>query len=229
MRLTFLGHAAFLLEAAEVVIAIDPFISGNPAAPAGLQIEADYILVSHGHGDHLGDAVAVAKQSGATVISVYELANYCARQGVKAHPMHIGGSHDFGSFKLKLTQALHGSSVGGDNGPAEYLGNPCGFLINIGDKTIYHAGDTGLFGDMALLGRLNAIDVALLPIGDNFTMGPADALEAVKMLNPQQMVPMHYNTWSLIAQDPVAFKKAVEAQTAARVAILQPGETLVIE
>ncbi|SHE37517.1 metal-dependent hydrolase [Desulforamulus putei] len=226
MRLTFLGHAAFLLEAEGVTIAIDPFITGNPAAPAGVNIKADYILVSHGHGDHVGDAVAIAKQSGGTIVSVYELANYCARQGTKVHPMHIGGACDFGPFKVKLTQALHGSSAGGDTGPAEYLGNPCGFLVTVGGKTIYHAGDTGLFGDMALIGRLNSIDVALLPIGDNFTMGPADALEAVKMLNPQQVVPMHYNTWPLIAQDPAAFKKAVEEQTAARVTILQPGESL---
>lgn len=229
MRLTFLGHAAFLLEAEGVTIAIDPFITGNPAAPAGVNIKADYILVSHGHGDHAGDALALAKQSGGTVVSVYELANYCARQGAKVHPMHIGGAHNFGTFKVKLTQALHGSSAGGADGPAEYLGNPCGFLITVGDKTVYHAGDTGLFGDMALLGRLNTIDVVLLPIGDNFTMGPADALEAVKMLNPQQVVPMHYNTWPLIAQDPGAFKKAVEEQTLARVTILQPGETLTIE
>jgi len=229
MRLTFLGHAAFFLETEDVSIAVDPFLTGNPAAPANRNIKADYILVSHGHGDHLGDAVALAKQSGGTILSVYELANYCARQGAKVHTMHIGGSRDFGTFKVKLTQALHGSSTGGDRGPAEYLGNPCGFLINVGGKTIYHAGDTGLFGDMALIGRLNSIDVALLPIGDNFTMGPEDALEAVKMLNPRQVIPMHYNTWPLVAQDPDAFKKAVETQTAAGVTILQPGQSLTLE
>ncbi|CCO07134.1 metal-dependent hydrolase [Desulforamulus hydrothermalis] len=227
MRLTFLGHAAFLLATGEVTIAVDPFMTGNPAAP-DLPVQADYIMVSHGHADHLGDAVTIARQSGGTVVAVYELANHCARQGAKVHAMHIGGSHDFGYFKVKLTPALHGSSLGSEQGPAEYLGNPCGFLITVKDKTIYHAGDTGLFGDMALLGRLHNIDAALLPIGDNFTMGPADALEAVKLLQPRLVVPMHYNTWPLIAQQPAEFKKAVEEQTAAQVIILQPGESFAL-
>ncbi|MDO7786142.1 metal-dependent hydrolase [Desulforamulus aquiferis] len=224
MRLTFLGHAAFLLESKDIAIVIDPFLTGNPVAPEGLDIKADFILVSHGHGDHFGDVLRLAKESDATVISVYEVANYCARQGVKTHAMHIGGSHDFGKFKVKLTQALHGSSTGGVDGPAEYLGNPCGFLIFIEGKTLYYSGDTGLFGDMNLIGKLNPIDVALLPIGDNFTMGPDDALEAVKLLNPRQVVPMHYNTWPLIVQDPEAFKGAVENQTGAKVLVLKPGE-----
>lgn len=228
MRITFLGHSAFLLQFNSTTIVIDPFLTGNPMAPANLNIKPDYILVSHGHGDHSSDALALAQGSGGTVVSVFELANYYARQGVKAHGMHIGGAHDFGPFRLKLTQALHGNSLGGDKGPAEYLGNPCGFLITANDKTVYHAGDTGLFGDMALLGRLHPIDLALLPIGDNFTMGPEDALEAVIMLKPKQVIPMHYNTFPLIAQDPLAFKKAVEEQTASQVTILQPGETLAL-
>ncbi|ABO50265.1 beta-lactamase domain protein [Desulforamulus reducens MI-1] len=228
MKLTFLGHSAFLLENQEVSLVIDPFLTGNPMAPHDIPVKPNYILVSHGHGDHLGDAIRLAKETSATIVSVFELANYCARQGVLTHPMHIGGSHNFGPMKVKLTQALHGNSTGSDRGPAEYLGNPCGFLIYLGNKTIYHAGDTGLFGDMQLIGDLNSIDVALLPIGDNFTMGPTDALEAVKMLKPQRVIPMHYNTWPLISQDPTAFKKAVEQATTTQVDILQPGEFLKI-
>lgn len=226
MKLTYFGHSAFLLESQQVTIAIDPFLSGNPVAPKNIKVKTDYILISHGHGDHIGDALSIAKESSATIVSVFELANFCARQGVKVHPMHLGGAHDFGSFKVKLTLALHGNSTGGDQGPAEYLGNPCGFLIQVADTLIYHAGDTGLFGDMKLIGDLNNIDTALLPIGDNFTMGPEDALEAVKMLNPRQVIPMHYNTWPLIYQDPVAFQRSVEQSTAAKVRIMQPGDTI---
>lgn len=224
MLLTFYGHAAFVLESSDCTIALDPFISGNPVAPKNVEVLPDYILVTHGHGDHLGDALPLAQKSNAVVIGVFELANYFMRHGTKAHSMHIGGSHNFGAFKVKITQALHGNSMGGDLGPAEYLGNPCGFLITIDNKNIYYAGDTGLFGDMQLIGNQQLIDLALLPIGDNFTMGPQDAVEAVKMLQPKLVIPMHYNTWPLIAQDPFAFKMAVEGQSSSKVIILNPGE-----
>ncbi|MCL6559911.1 MAG: metal-dependent hydrolase, partial [Firmicutes bacterium] len=188
------------------------------------EVKADLILVSHGHGDHLGDTVEIAKRSGATVVSVFELATYCACKGAKAHGMHIGGSHTFDGVKVKLTPAWHGSGFG--EGPMEYLGTPCGFVISMDGKNIYHAGDTGLFGDMELIGRLNQIDLALLPIGDNFTMGPEDALEAVNMLKPKLVIPMHYNTWPLIQQDPEKFKSAVEAATGSKVSVIKPGGSL---
>ncbi|RKO67184.1 metal-dependent hydrolase [Desulfofundulus salinus] len=224
MKVTFLGHAAFLLEG-EATVLIDPFITGNPVTTVRAEdLHPDLILVSHGHSDHLGDAIEIAKRSGATVVSVFELASYCSRQGAQAHGMHIGGSHQFGPVKVKLTPAWHGSGLI-TNGPAEYLGTPCGFVLTLDGNTIYHAGDTGLFGDMAMVGRLHPIDLALLPIGDNFTMGPEDALEAVHLIKPNLVIPMHYNTWPLIKQDPQEFKRVVEAQTPARVIILAPGES----
>lgn len=224
MQVTFLGHAGFLLAGSKSVL-IDPFITGNPVANTRTRdLRPDLILVSHGHDDHLGDAVEIARQSGATVVSVFELANFCTRHGVEAHPMHIGGSHQFDGVRIKLTPAWHGSGLTA-GGPAEYLGTPCGFVITMDGRTVYHAGDTGLFGDMSLIGRLQAIDLALLPIGDNFTMGPDDALEAVQLIQPRTVIPMHYNTWPLIAQDASRFKQDVEAKTTAHVAVLNPGES----
>jgi len=224
MRVTFLGHAGFLLSGEREVL-IDPFITGNPAAKTKIEdLHPDLILISHGHDDHLGDALDIARRSGATVVSVFELAGYCSRQGVQAHAMHIGGSHQFDGVRIKLTPAWHGSGLV-TGGAAEYLGTPCGFLITMNERTVYHAGDTGLFGDMELIGRLHPIDLALLPIGDNFTMGPADAREAVHLLKPGVVIPMHYNTWPLIAQDAERFKREVESQSPTRVVILNPGES----
>ncbi len=225
MKITYLGHAGFFIEGSKN-IAIDPFVTGNPLAKnKAKDLKADLILVSHGHGDHLGDAVPIAKQSNGTIVAVNELAIYCANKGAASHCMHIGGSQIINGIKIKLTPAWHGSGCGGEC-PLEYVGPPCGFVFQLDGKTIYHSGDTGLFGDMELIGRLNKIDLAMLPIGDNFTMGPEDALEAVKMLKPGLVIPMHYNTWPLIKQDPLKFKSEVESNTSSKVAVLAPGESL---
>ncbi len=221
-KLTWFGHGAFGLELSGHKLLIDPYISDNPAAsvnPASL--EADYILISHGHGDHVGDAVSIAKRTGAMVISVHEIAGWFQSQGVEAHGQHIGGGHTWPFGYLKLTLALHGSGLP----DGSYGGNPAGFLLTTNeDKKIYFACDTGLFGDMALIGE-EGIDLAVLPIGDNFTMGPDDALRAVKLIQPEHVIPVHYNTFELIEQDADAWAERVQAQTSAKVHVLEPDES----
>lgn len=222
-KLTWYGHAALGLETGGYNLLIDPFFSGNPAAsiPAD-KAQADFILVSHGHGDHVGDAVDIARRTGATIISNFEIVSWFARQGVeKTHGQHLGGGfrHPFGY--LKLTLALHGSALP----DGSYGGNPCGFLLTANDgKKIYLAQDTGLFGDMKLIGE-EGLDLAVIPIGDNFTMGPGDALRAAQFLAPKTVIPIHYNTWDLIAQDAAAWKKQVESATGAKAVILKPDES----
>ncbi len=210
VRLTFLSHAAFLLETNGTRILIDPFLNGNPLATLKPdEAKCDYILLTHGHGDHVGDTVAIAKKNNATVISNYEIASWSVSQGLTAHPMHIGGAHEFPFGRIKLTIAHHGSGYE-SNGQMIYMGNPAGALITVEGKTIYHAGDTGLFYDMKLIGEMNSIDVALLPIGDNFTMGIDDAVKAVEFLNPKLSIPIHYKTFDVIDVDPEEFVKKVE-------------------
>ncbi|MCS7061310.1 MAG: metal-dependent hydrolase [Anaerolineae bacterium] len=224
-RLTWYGHAAIGIETNGYRILVDPFLSGNPvAATDAKSISADFILVSHGHGDHVGDAVSIAKRTGATVISNYEISVWLEKQGVKTHPQHIGGGyrHPFGY--LKLTLALHGSALP----DGSYGGNPCGFLLSTKDgHNIYLACDTGLFGDMRLIGE-EGVDVAVLPIGDNFTMGPDDALRAVKLIQPKHVIPIHYNTFGLIAQDANAWAARVQAETTTTPHVLKPGESLTL-
>lgn len=222
-KLTWFGHSVVQIETGGKTLLIDPFLTGNPLAPVTAdEVQPDVILVSHGHGDHIGDTVALAQRTGATVIANFEIAGWLEKQGLeKVHPMHIGGSsrHDWGT--VKLTNALHGSALP----DGSYGGNPCGFLLTIEDKKVYHACDTGLFGDMKLIGE-EGIDLAILPIGDNFTMGPEDALRAVKLLTPQQVLPIHYGTFDIINQDPHAWRRRVEEETPARVVVLKPGESL---
>lgn len=224
-KLTWYGHACWSIETPNGVVLIDPFLSGNPTAPVTPdRVKADFILVSHGHGDHLGDSVAISKRTGALVISNFEIAGYLASQGCKTHPMHIGGGRQFAFGHLKLTIAHHGSSLP----DGRYAGSPAGFLLTIGNTKIYDAADTGLFYDMTLIGE-EGIDVALLPIGDNFTMGPDDALRAAKLIAPKVLIPMHYNTFDLISQDPNSFASRVRsALPNTKVVVLQPGETFTL-
>lgn len=219
------GHGTMGLKLGAYRLVIDPFFRDNPAATtSGDDIKADFILVSHGHGDHVGDVEQLAKRTGALIIANNEIAVYFANKGLKTHGQHIGGGfrHPFGY--LKLTQAMHGSALpDGSNG-----GNPAGMLITTSDgKKIYMACDTGLFGDMKLIGE-EGIELAVLPIGDNYTMGPDDALKAVKFIQPKHVVPVHYNTWDEIKQDEKTWAKRVEKETKTQVHVMKPGESITI-
>lgn len=221
--LTFHGHATFSLDLNGTKVIVDPFLKGNSpvAVKSADEVEADYIWLTHGHGDHVADALPIAKRTGATVISNFEIVGWINSNGHdKTHPQHLGGGfhHPFGY--LKMTPALHGSMLpDGSNG-----GMPGGFLLK-GDKNIYIAGDTALFSDMALIGA-HDIDLAILPIGDNFTMGPDDALLAVNYLKPKVVVPCHYNTFGYIMQDADAWAKRVDLETDAKPVVMEIEETI---
>lgn len=225
MLLKFLGHSAFYFESGDIKGIIDPFITGNPMAKIDVDDikELTHIFVTHGHGDHIGDTVYLAKKHHALVITNFEIATYLGTLGVQAHPMHIGGrtSFDFGS--VKMTPALHGSGIQTEEGVVDG-GNPGGFLITVDDKVIYHAGDTGLTMDMQLL-AIEDVDVAMLPIGGNFTMDIRDAIRAVEFIQPKKVIPMHYNTFGLIQAEPERFKEGVKHS---EVIVLQPNESIKI-
>ncbi|HEU5118815.1 MAG TPA: metal-dependent hydrolase [Isosphaeraceae bacterium] len=224
-QVRWLGHACLEIETDGQTILIDPFLTDNPKAAAKPEdLNPDFILISHGHGDHVGDSVAIAKRTGALVIANYEIATWLQqKQGLKkVHGMQHGGGHDFPFGRLKLTLAFHGSALpDGSNG-----GNPCGFYFTFKDGTrVYDAADTALFGDMTLIGE-EGIDLACLPIGDNFTMGPDDAIRALKRLKPKKVLPIHYNTWDLIAQDASVWGQRVAKETSAEAVVLNPGEAV---
>ena len=220
-KLTFLSHSAWLIETNQHTIVIDPFLEGNPQAtmkPA--DINADFIIVTHAHGDHFGDTIPMAQKSGGLIIANNEIANYCIDKGVNAHNMHIGGAREFPFGKVKLTPAWHGSAFP----DGSYGGMPTGCLLMIEGKTIYHTGDTGLFMDMQLIGEMNSVDIFLVSIGDNFTMGIDDAVKAVEFVKPRLTIPMHYNTFDVIKADANEFEKKVKAK-GFDVALIGVGES----
>lgn len=220
--LKYLGHSAFLVNGRQGRVVIDPFLTGNPMArvtPAEIKVNA--VLLTHAHGDHLGDAIGIARANNAFIVAPFELANYCAAQGAQVHPMHIGGARSFAFGRVKLTIAHHGSAAP----DGTYCGNPCGFLVTMDGKTLYHPGDTALFYDMKLIGEMHPIDVAVLPIGDNFTMGIEDAVRAAEFLQPKVVVPMHYKTFEIIDADPNEFARRLTGKGIA-CQVVAVGETL---
>jgi len=222
LTLTFHGHACFTLEADGRRVIIDPFLTGNPAAdiPVARLPKVDAVLLSHGHGDHLGDAIPLAKRDGATIVATAELAGFCGQHGAVVHAMHIGGAHQFPFGRVKLVPAFHGGAVNGD-ATGQFTTNPCGLVVTMGGKSVYHCGDTGLTLEMQLLA--DRVDAMLVPIGDNYTMGIEDAVRAVEFVRPRAVVPMHYDTFAVIKADPEQFKQQVGDR--ARVVVLAPGQT----
>ena len=222
MKFTYYGHSTFHLETEGHSILIDPFISGNPHTDISPEaFSPSHIILTHAHGDHVGDTEAIAKRSGATVVSSFEIANYFGAKDLTTHPMNPGGSRTFAFGKVKFTPAWHSSSFP----DGTYGGMPMGVVIESSGKRAYHAGDTALFSDMSLIGR-GGLDAAFLPIGSNFTMGPDDALEAAKLLQAKRIIPIHYNTFDPIKQDAEAFKRAVEQETDSACLVLKAGEVL---
>lgn len=221
ITVTWLGHSALALDINGTQVLVDPFLTGNTLAAADPNdLEADVILLTHGHGDHVGDTIAIAKRTNALVIANWEIASWCAEQGVeRTHGMNPDGAYDFGFAKIGLTMAFHSSRLpDGSNG-----GNPIGFLIYTpGGKTVYITGDTSLFSDMKLYGA-KGIDFCVMPIGGNYTMGPDEALEAVKFIEPAAVLPVHYNTFPEIQADVADWAQRVHNETSSKVIVVDPG------
>ena len=222
MKLTFLGHSALMIEEGRFKGLVDPLISGNSLCKTSIDDLAGitHIFVTHGHGDHIGDTVSIAKRNRSLVITNHEISAYLSKFNLRTHAMHIGGRTKFDFGTVKMTNALHGSGIS-DNGNMIYGGNPGGFIIEINGKKVYHAGDTGLTYDMKLLEDEN-IDVAFLPIGGNYTMDIDDAVKAAEFIKAKTVVPIHYNTFGLITADPEIFK----AKAASNVVILNINESM---
>ncbi len=219
MKYTFFGHACFRLDTGKEKLLFDPFLTGNSEATMSAdRVKCDYLLLSHAHSDHFGDSIAIARRTGATVVAIPEVIGLFPKTVVNFQPMNLGGQYkkDFGT--IKMVQALHSSGVEG--------GTAAGFIISFQDgPTVYYSGDTALFSDMKLWGELYDIDYAVLPIGDNYTMGPEDAILAGKFLKAKHVIPLHYNTWPVIAQDPVDFQEKAKAE-GVDVILVKPGESI---
>lgn len=223
MKISYHGHSIVKIETKGKTILIDPFITGNKLTDLKAEDEKpDVILLTHGHNDHVGDTMEIAKREGIMVVAPNELAVYLGFQGLNTHGMNIGGAKEFDFGTVKYTQAFHSSSYTTEDNEIIYTGMPAGLLLTIEDKIIYHAGDTSLFSDMKLYAE-DGIDIAFLPIGDNFTMGPKDAAKAVELLNPKLTVPVHFNTFPPIELEPEDFKTLV---TNHEVKIMQPGDSI---
>lgn len=225
MRLTYFGHSAFLVEVPGARLVLDPWLKDNPHGSVDpAKLPCDYVLCTHAHGDHIADALALARHHGATIVAPFELAMHFEAQKAKTLDLMPGGGIDLPWGRIQMTPAIHSSSIELANGGNRAMGVASGYVVRAGGRTLYHAGDTALFGDMALIGR-PGLDVALIPIGDFYTMGPTDAIEALNLLRPKLAVPMHYNSNDRIRVDAPAF--AARAATAGHnVHVQHPGETL---
>ena len=221
MDIRFLGHAAFALEHDGTTVLIDPFLTGNPKAAASAdEVAADAILLTHGHGDHFGDTIAIAKRTGAKVQAITEIAGEIAEEGVETIDTNLGGTAEFDWGTVRLVPALHTSTT-----PKGTVTVPAGLVVEIGDKRVYHLGDTALFSDLALPKRRGHIDVALMCIGGHYTMDRFDAVVAAELVGADQVIPCHYDTFPPVETDAQAFKSDVQNAGYAEVVILQPGET----
>ena len=215
LKFNFYGHACFQLDDGKYKLLFDPFLTGNPLASIKAdEVEADYVFITHAHSDHCGDGYDIIKRTGATAIGIPEVTDF-GGEDVKAVGMNLGGTLKLPFGFARMVPALHSAGIAG--------GTPCGYVVGIGGQVIYFAGDTALFGDMKFIGERDKIDWAILPIGDHFTMGIGDAAKAVELLGAKNVIPVHYNTWDVIKQDPEEFKKLVKGAT---VHIVKPGESL---
>ena len=220
MEIRFLGHACFELSDGSDTVLIDPFLSGNPkAAIAADDAAATTILLTHGHGDHIGDTVSIAKRTGAPVVAIVELAGELEGEGVEVHDPNLGGTVRFDWGSVKLVPAWHTSTT-----PKGTVNTPAGLVVNFQDTIVYHLGDTCLFSDLQLVGKRAPIDVALMCIGGHYTMDSTDAVEAAQLVGASTVIPCHYDTFPLIETDAAAFKSDVESATRSDVVVLEPGE-----